>query len=292
MTSSLVLPPQTTTSTVPNAAAQVMPAQKHHDYRSYEAAPGHVVQLYRENHRFQTHAFALEARKKYGALDSGIEMGIWEAAELLDSLVDQSDPDVNVAQIAHLLQTAEALRQVYPGEEYDWLHLTGFIHDMGKVLGHSKFFNLPQWAVVGDTFPTGCAYAPDIVFSEFFAENPDFNHPVYSTKYGIYQPNCGLDQVVMSWGHDEYMYQVCVGNQCTLPVPALYIIRYHSFYSHHQKEAYNHLTNLHDRDMLMWLRAFQKCDLYSKVDEMPEVEKLKGYYLRAIAKYFPKTLKW
>ena len=25
---------------------------------------------------------------------------------------------------------------------------------------------------------------------------------LYSTKYGIYEPNCGLDKVIMSWGHD------------------------------------------------------------------------------------------
>ena len=70
----------------------------------------------------------------------------------------------------------------FPGEEYDWLHLTGFIHDLGKVLGHPQLFGQPQWAVVGDTFPTGCAYSPAVVFSEFFQENPDANHPVYSTK--------------------------------------------------------------------------------------------------------------
>ena len=23
-----------------------------------------------------------------------------------------------------------------------------------------------------------------------------------STKYGIYEPNCGLDNIFMSWGHD------------------------------------------------------------------------------------------
>jgi len=272
--------------------AEVLPAQKDHDYRSYANAPQHVVRFYHENHIKQTYSFALAQKLKYGALDSGFEMGIWEAAELLNELVDESDPDTSVAQIAHLLQTAEALRVAYPGEEYDWLHLTGFIHDLGKVLGHPKMFNQPQWAVVGDTFPTGCAYASDIIFSEFFLENADANHPVYSTKYGVYEPNCGLDNVVMSWGHDEYMYQVCVGNNCTLPAPALHIIRFHSFYAHHSKEAYTHLMNEHDREMLVWLRAFQKCDLYSKVDEVIDVDNLQDYYLKAIAKYFPKTLKW
>ena len=30
----------------------------------------------------------------------------------------------------------------------------------------------------------------------------------YNTKLGIYEENCGLDNVLMSWGHDEYLYQV------------------------------------------------------------------------------------
>ncbi len=84
----------------------------------------------------------------------------------------------------------------YPGEEYDWLHLTGFIHDLGKVVGHPKMFNQPQWAVVGDTFPTGCAYASDIIFSEFFLENADANHPVYSTKVSPSPPPPPCDDSV------------------------------------------------------------------------------------------------
>lgn len=30
--------------------------------------------------------------------------------------------------------------------------------DLGKVLLHPSFGQLPQWAVVGDTFPVGCAF--------------------------------------------------------------------------------------------------------------------------------------
>jgi len=283
----------TTTSLLPlPAIAPIQLAQQNHDYRAYTASPPHVVRFYRENHTRQTYEFALAQRNKYSALTSGFSMGIWEAVKLLEELVDQSDPDISSPQLAHLLQTGEALRAAYPGDEYDWLHLTGFIHDLGKVLGHPSMFNEPQWAVVGDTFPTGCAFSPSIIFSEYFSENPDSSHPVYSTKYGVYEPNCGLDNLVMSWGHDEYMYHVCRGNSCTLPLPALYIIRFHSFYAHHQKDAYAHFMNDHDREMLHWLKVFQKCDLYSKVDEIVDVGKVKEYYAKAIDKYFPKVLKW
>ena len=44
---------------------------------------------------------------------------------------------------------------------------------MGKVL---CLFGEPQWAVVGDTFPVGCAYPEKIVFYEFFKDNPDINN--------------------------------------------------------------------------------------------------------------------
>lgn len=54
------------------------------------------------------------------------EMSIWECCELLNELVDESDPDLDEPQIEHLLQTAEAVRRDYPNQ--DWLHLTALIH--------------------------------------------------------------------------------------------------------------------------------------------------------------------
>ena len=94
-------------------------------------------------------------------------MSIWSAMEFLNTLVDDSDPDTDLSQIEHLLQTAEAIRaDGHPR----WFILTGLIHDLGKVL---CLYGEPQWAVVGDTFPVGCAYSDKIVFPEFFDDNPD-----------------------------------------------------------------------------------------------------------------------
>ncbi len=123
-------------------------------------------------------------------------------AEYLNTLVDDSDPDTDLTQIEHLLQTSEAIRK---DGHPRWFVLTGLVHDLGKVL---CLYGEPQWAVVGDTFPAGCAYSDQIVFPEFFADNPDSRVPEYQTKYGIYSPNCGLDNVQLSWGHDEYIYTV------------------------------------------------------------------------------------
>lgn len=64
-------------------------------------------------------------REKFSKLDK-MEMSIWECCELLNEVVDDSDPDLDEPQIQHLLQSAEAIRQDYPDQ--DWLHLTALIH--------------------------------------------------------------------------------------------------------------------------------------------------------------------
>ena len=126
-----------------------------------------------------------------------------------------------------------------------------------------------------------------IVYPEFFRDNPDSENPEFNTKYGVYTPNCGLRNVHMSWGHDEYLYHIM---KPYLPEPALYIIRYHSFYAQHQEQAYDHLMDEHDHEMFKWVKTFNPYDLYSKAPEPPNVEKLKPYYEDLVAKYLPETL--
>jgi len=259
------------------------------DYQKESERRALVAEFYRINHINQTYEFALKKREEYSKLDKA-EMSIWECCELLNEFIDESDPDLDEPQIEHLLQTAEAIRKDYPNE--DWLHLTGLIHDLGKVLLHPKFGNEPQWAVVGDTYPLGCAFDESIVHYEHFKGNPDYYNPKYNTKYGIYSENCGLDNVVISCGHDEYMYMVAKLNKTTLPPVALFIIRFHSFYALHLSGAYKYLMNDEDHEMLKWLKIFNKYDLYSKSKVRVDVEAVKPYYQSLIAKYFPLKLRW
>ena len=42
------------------------------------------------------------------------------------------------------------------------------------------FYNEPQWAVVGDTFPVGCLWGDSIVYrKDSFEDNPDSQNPKY-----------------------------------------------------------------------------------------------------------------
>ena len=66
-----------------------------------------------------TYAFVEQMEAKYLGL-THFRLGIWEALQFLDTFVDDSDPDTENSQIQHALQTAEAIRAQYPGEEHDW----------------------------------------------------------------------------------------------------------------------------------------------------------------------------
>ncbi|RGB27661.1 hypothetical protein C1646_644866 [Rhizophagus diaphanus] len=270
------------TSSFPSSTPSDSTASSFRDYTS-PITPERVVNFYKEQHEKQTVACVIEKQNRFSSLNHA-KMGVWNALELLNTLVDNSDPDTELSQIEHCLQTSEALRR---DDQPRWLILTGLIHDLGKLL---YFYGAEgQWDVVGDTFPVGCAFSQSIIFPEFFKNNPDYNNPKYNTLYGIYEPNCGLDNVLMSYGHDEYMYQVI---KDYLPPEAGYIIRYHSFYAQHRENAYCHLMNDYDHEMMKWVKTFNPFDLYSKSDLPPNIQDLKPYYIELINEYFPEEICW
>jgi inositol oxygenase len=250
-------------------------------YRNYDAPARETVrEFYRENHRRQTYDFVRGKREAFLAL-SRRRMGVFDACDYLNTLVDDSDPDIELDQLQHLLQTSEAIRA--DGHE-DWFVLVGLLHDLGKVL---CLYGEPQWAVVGDTFPVGCRFSDRIVYHEFFAENPDSRDPRYSSTLGVYEEGCGLANVLMSWGHDEYLFHVL---KDYLPQQALYMIRYHSFYAWHREGEYDWLCDDHDRQMLPWVQKFNPYDLYSKSPQPPDWTQLRPYYEALVARYLPAEL--
>lgn len=253
------------------------------EFRNYQATEKDGVrEFYRLNHTFQTYDYVMAKKADFLKFDKK-EMPIWAAFDFLNQLVDDSDPDTDLDQMQHLLQTSEAIRN---DGHPDWMVLVGLIHDMGKVL---CLFGEQQWAVVGDTFPVGCAFSDKIVYPEFFELNPDRYNTDYNTELGVYTRNCGLDNVHMSWGHDEYVYHMM---KDYIPEPGLYMLRYHSFYAQHRENAYNHLMNEHDHEMFKWVNLFNPYDLYSKNPNQKSWDELKPYYEDLLAKYLPANLKF
>lgn len=259
------------------------PAKTKDEFRNYDNPQRETVrEFYRLNHTYQTYDFVKQKQAEFLKFDKK-EMNIWDAFAFLNQLVDDSDPDTDLDQFQHLLQTSEGIRK---DGHPDWFVLMGLMHDFGKVL---CLFGEPQWAVVGDTFPVGCKHSDKIVYPEFFDANPDAHDERYNTKYGIYEPNCGLRNVDMSWGHDEYIYQMM---KPYLPEEALYPLRFHSFYAQHREHSYEHLMDAHDHEMFKWVDKFNPYDLYTKAPVKPDWAKLRPYYEDLVAKYLPSTLKF
>lgn len=266
-----------------------------------------------------------------------IEKSLQEVFQLLDSIIDESDPDTDQPQIYHAYQTGEALRELIDNTnslkpipikslftekewanlpdaiyhrfknktvselfphimDWSWLPLVGFIHDLGKVLATKQFGALPQWFVVGDTFPVGVPFSKANVYAKakFFVSNPDLKKPAQFSKHR------GLETLTMSFGHDIYLYSVLKKAMTQLPLEALYIIRFHSFYAWHSpkdgQRGYTQYAIRKDWDLLLLLRAFQKCDLYSKKEAKPDLVSLEPYYKMLIEKYISKEpdrrLRW
>jgi len=262
-------------------------------YRIYSDAPAPVREHYRDMRRNQTVSFVRRMEAKWSPLDKG-EFSVAEIFDLLEDYVDVSDPDTEHPNKVHMFQTAERIRKAgLP----DWFQLTGLIHDLGKVMyvwGEASDGQSPksQWALGGDTWVVGCKIPDSVVFPELNRLNPDSTHPVYGTGHGMYKPGCGLEALKFAFGHDEYLYWVLRDNKTGLPEEALAMVRYHSCYALHQQGEYKGLLTTEDEDLLELVRDFNKFDLYTKGDPVPDVEALTPYYARLVDKYCPGRLRW
>ena len=278
--------------------------------RDYEKAPLHVQRFYLDNHTHHTYDSTRELWKAYASKEARtLEAPMWDMLLAVGEFFDASDPDVEDPQIVHAFQSAESARL---NGQPEWMQATVLVHDVGKILATGLLPGreaLPQWAVVGDTYPLGAELDNRIVLSKYFHAqppvpesddpllrqgwpgNPDVNNPDYNTKLGVYEKGVGLDNLTVSFGHDEYLFQVLDGN-CNLPGNALRMIRFHSLYPIHTAGAYDDLLSDKDRNILKGVRHFNQFDLYSKVEEKPDIAALIPYYQDLVKEYFPEPLNW
>ena len=245
-------------------------------------------EFYVEQHKNQTYETVCKSIKKYSMLGRK-KMKMKEALLLMDNFVDPSDPDVDLPNSVHAYQTAERIRKKHP-LNYE-LQITGLIHDLGKILFE---FGEPNWNVVGDTFALGCKFPETIILYDTLKENPDYNNPKHNSENGIYELNCGIKNLKLAFGHDEYLYIVLKNNyNHFLSDKYLNIIRFHSFYPWHTGNSYQHLEDETDLAMKNDIIDFNQYDLYSKEDtDFILTDEIKKYYDDLLDKYFPDDLLW
>lgn len=249
---------------------------------------------YRKMRSRQTFNYVQRMKKKYLTFDK--PMHVWEAMEKLNVLVDVSDPDLTLPNVQHLIQSAEGARA---SGEPDWMQLVALIHDLGKVMylwgcDEDGTSQKEQWGLVGDIFVVGCRLPETCVYPEFNELNPDMHDPRYNTTLGIYEPHCGLDNLQLAWGHDEYLYQVLKnhpGNK--IPEVGMVSIRYHSFYPWHSGNSYGELSNKKDEIYKQWVKHFNQFDLYTKRPVTYDLAEMKDHYMPIVEKYLgTEPIRW
>ena len=254
----------------------------------------------------QTSQYVSNMKRLY-LLPPFIRESVWNMMDRMNNIYDESDPDTSNSQLIHSFQTGEELssklvytqlkkirirdifgqeqidykypeylHQLYSISDWSWLPLVGFIHDMGKVLLLDDLGKLEQWSVVGDTFPVDAILDDNFPYSKYKNTNKSLS------TVDLYKEECGFDNINFSWGHDEYLAQVIERSQHRLPPEAIYLIRYHSFYSWHSprngKRGYCKFASQKDWTMLPLLKLFSQCDLYSKKNNlMCQSELIKKY---------------
>ncbi|OAX82694.1 hypothetical protein ACJ72_02959 [Emergomyces africanus] len=151
-------------------------------------------------------------------------------------------------QNEHLLQAAEAIHR---DDKPRWMQVTCLIHDLGKLL---YFFGCagPVGCLSVIPSPLDAPLMTEIIYtSKPFKDKPRLRPSIGFTGQNM-RPGCGMDHVMLSWGHDEYFYNI-VKDQSLLLAEAL--------------------------DMLEAVRAFNPYDLYSKSNDIPNAKELKALFL-------------
>lgn len=258
------------------------------EFRNYDQ--GDITAAVREHYRKmrmnQTYDYVQRMKKKYLTFDKPMEL--WTAMEKLNDLIDVSDPDLDLPNVQHLVQSAEAIRE---DGRPDWMQLVGLIHDMGKVMylwgsDEDGTSQAEQWGLVGDIFVVGCALPDTCVYPEFNELNSDMQDPRYNTEMGIYEAGCGLDNLELAWGHDEYLYQVLTHHKDNkIPEAGMVMIRYHSFYPWHTGGSYQKFMTDKDEQYMEWIKDFNRYDLYTKSTKIYDLEEIRDYYLPIAEKY-------
>lgn len=257
-------------------------------FRNYDQSEvtAAVREHYRKMRMYQTYEYVQRMKQKYLTFDK--PMYLWDAMEKLNALIDVSDPDLNLPNVQHLIQSAEALRE---DNRPDWMQLVGLIHDLGKVMylwgsDEDGTSQAEQWGLVGDVFVVGCKLPDTCVYPEFNSLNPDMADSRYNTEFGVYEKGCGLDNLNLAWGHDEYLYQVLQHHPTNkIPEAGMVMIRYHSFYPWHNGGSYSQFETAKDLQYKEWILDFNQYDLYTKSQKVYDLEDVKDYYLPIAEKY-------
>jgi inositol oxygenase len=290
-------PAATAATATAAATAAVAPAKAFRVYEDSGPVHDHYCQM-RSNHSLATTRRMVAFWRDGFGKRAGGRMTVREALRKIDSFVDRSDPDASFPNSLHCLQAAEGARK--EGKPA-WYQLVALLHDVGKLMyvwgsceeGQGGRATDPQWALGGDTWVVGVRIPDCAVYPQLSARNADAAHPVLgAAPLGQYAPGVGIMNCEFAFGHDEYAYLWALHNKVPLPPEGLAMLRLHSCYPWHTGGAYRELMAPGDEALEAAVRDFNRFDLYTKADALPDFEAAWPHYQAIINELCPGELDW
>ncbi|KAI9916432.1 hypothetical protein PsorP6_016944 [Peronosclerospora sorghi] len=244
--------------------------------------------------KYQTTAFVKNQMAKYGDFKHA-HMSVPEACKRVMKLTGESDRGKSWV-IKYMLATAASVKE---DGHPDWLQLAVFLRALGMIFlcwtdddnAALRSISAQEWLAKNSTWVVGEAIPSTIEFPELNELNADHCNAVKSGRSAA--THCGLDNVLMPWTPDEYLYRVLLANKSTLPAEALFIIRFWSFKTWYEQNNYDDLCVPQDMDAKEWITSLSKVSsvLEDSVQNVKVDDDLQ-YYFQLAEKYLPETLYW
>jgi len=108
-----------------------------------------------------------------------------------------------------------------------------------------------QWMDFNSTWVMGLPIPDSICYPALSDINSDHSsHRSKDPSYtGDYEPQCGMENVLLPWTPEEYIYQVLQFNKTSLPTEALQVLRFYSCKVWHTEGMYDNLCAPQDIDI-------------------------------------------
>eukprot|EP00521_Asterionellopsis_glacialis_P006075 CAMPEP_0195281326 /NCGR_PEP_ID=MMETSP0707-20130614/683_1 /TAXON_ID=33640 /ORGANISM="Asterionellopsis glacialis, Strain CCMP134" /LENGTH=720 /DNA_ID=CAMNT_0040340201 /DNA_START=51 /DNA_END=2210 /DNA_ORIENTATION=- len=255
-------------------------------------------QHYQTSWSRQTVEFVTAMRTRYLKFNIK-EMGLHEALNLAKTIpgnpfhLNNDGMRTSPSLRSLCFQTAESARQ---DGHPDWVQLVALLHGLGRVLNcidtaASSTPDYYDWTLSCRSRVVGCLAPTCASFGEFRNLNKDESDPRYNSPNGMYNANCGLDEVLLMWTGPEYMYHMIKHNSLAIPEDGLAMLRLFSLGDWHTHSEYDHLASIDDEEVRPFVAEFDQMRRRSRrecEEEMSDIEcdqLWNEYYVRIATKY-------
>mmetsp|Transcript_24212 Transcript_24212/g.42556 ORF Transcript_24212/g.42556 Transcript_24212/m.42556 type:complete len:669 (-) Transcript_24212:52-2058(-) len=143
----------------------------------------------------------------------------------------------------------------------DWIQLVALMYGLAGIL---TFFLDPEslrgydWTIHDvEARVLGCKRSNCAAYPEFHNLSPDKEDPRYSTRLGMYEKEHeGLENVLLSWTSNDYMYFMLKYNSISIPDEAFTVLKLSRLVDWHCRGEYTSLSNEEDEQMKQFVADF------------------------------------